>query len=113
MRRSPDVEGVAGADRLDRLAAGAGVVLPWVLAALGPGQFIPSQDATPEMMAQEARDGHVTLVLLAIGCTAGPLVVATGIWLIWRARRAARPQAPSHPDEGPAAGAPVAGQYEP
>ncbi|GAA3217427.1 hypothetical protein ACFO1B_46490 [Dactylosporangium siamense] len=86
-----------------------GMAVPCGLTALGPAQFIPSQDATSEMMAQEARDGDVTLLLAAVGCAAGTLVVATGIWLIWRARRLDR----RHPDDGPAVGLTDAGQYEP
>jgi hypothetical protein len=85
-----------------------GLLTSCLLAAAGSGHFIPSQDPTPEMLAQEARDGRVTVVLLAIGCTAGPLIMGAGIWLIrWgrrTVRRTVRLLEPGRLDEGPAGG---------
>jgi hypothetical protein len=65
----------------------AGVATPIVFLWLSPGPFIPAQDPTPEMLAQEVHDGRITDSLLAVGCMLGPTVLAVGVWLLVSAKR--------------------------
>jgi len=69
---------------------GLGILGPCLLCAGLSFAGLPAQDATPEMLAQTAKDGHHAEVVMVIGAGAGLVAVIVGIWLVVVNRRLGR-----------------------
>ena len=71
------------------------LVAPCVTCGILSGVYLPYQDPTPEMLAQQARDVHQADVVTALVGAIALVCLATGIWLIvWGRRRSGRPAQP-------------------